>query len=410
MVPRTRVFACLGLLSSYARSATTLNTIEVPLTSNLANNIGEEYYMNITIGTPGQLQTMTIDTGSSNAIVIGSNASLCETSVCAGGTLNLSTSSTLESIDPGTLQQVYADHAYFGGDYFRDRVQISMCKGLMIEIAGQRPIPCSPRVVVNTFPDDIMITNFPMGIANETILFFPPYTGILGLGYSSHMAFPSATEDSHKAALPPSFVEALVQAGAISSRLYSIYLNSLDRQGSILFGGVDTAKYRGSLTTLNVVAEDEKPADNFHLYLESITMWPHGGQNQTVVRSTKDRRYTTIPDTGTPDWYLPTSAYLKVIEQAAVRSSNVVLLSTTYDDERLVKPCSDVAHGRANTTRFEIIFSGNGTNTGTLILELADLFTPLTSENGSAVTDETCAGCALQKKATTCFWSQAALR
>ena len=131
MASPTRVLVCLGLLSSYAIAATIPNTIEVPLTSNFANTIGERHFMNITIGTPGQVQTMTIDTGSSNAIVLGSNASFCETSVCAGGTLNLSTSSTLETIDPGTLQQAYVDHDYFEGVYFRDRVQMSMCKVLM---------------------------------------------------------------------------------------------------------------------------------------------------------------------------------------------------------------------------------------------------------------------------------------
>lgn len=226
-----------------------------------------------------------------------------------------------------------------------------------------------------------------MGIANKTVLFFPPYTGILGLGYSRHMAYPSAIGKSHEKVLPPSFVEALVQAGAISSRLYSIYLNSLDRHGSIMFGGLDTAKYHGPLTTLNIVAKDEKPAHHFYLYLDSVTMWPHDGSTQTIVRSTEERRYMTIPDTGTPDWSLPTSAYHKVVGHAGVTSTHDVLLSTSFEDERLVKPCGDVAHG-ANATRFEITFAGNGTNTGTLKLELADLFTPLTSEDGSAVTDE----------------------
>lgn len=131
MVSPISVLSCLCLLLSYARAATTPNTIELALTSNFANTVGERYYMNITIGTPGQLQTMAIDTGSSNAVVLGANASFCETSVCAGGTLNLSTSSTLETISPGDLKQAYVDHAYFGGDYFRDRVQIGMCQGLI---------------------------------------------------------------------------------------------------------------------------------------------------------------------------------------------------------------------------------------------------------------------------------------
>ncbi|KAH0289040.1 acid protease, partial [Aureobasidium sp. EXF-3399] len=339
MVSLIRVLACLGLLSSCARAATTPNTIELALTSNFAKTIGERYYMNISIGTPGQVQTMAIDTGSSNTIVLGSNASFCETSVCAGGTLNLSAASTLETIDSGALQQSYVDHEYFEGDYFGDRVQMN----------------------------DLAITNFPMGIANRMALFFAPYTGILGLGYSSHMAWPGTK--SKKVALPPSFVEALVQAG------------------SILFGGVDTAKYRGPLTTLNVVAEDEKPAGNFYLYLESVTMRPHGGQNRTIVRSTKHRRYRTVPDTGTPSWYLPTSAYRKVIKQAGVTSTDDVPLSSVFEHRKYVRPCRDVAYGTANTTRFDITFSGNGTNTGTLNLELANLFTPLTSEHGSVVTD-----------------------
>lgn len=257
----------------------------------------------------------------------------------------------------------------------------------MFEIAGQQPISCSLRVVINSFTDDTAITNFPMGIANRMALFYTPYTGILGLGYSSLMAYPGYKKKSSEFALPPSFVEALVQASAISSRLYSIYLNTLDRPGSIVFGGVDTAKYHGPLTTLNVVAKDEEAGDNFFLYLDSITMWPHGGQNQTIVRSTKHRKYITVPDTGTPAWHLPSGAYRQVIEQAGVTSTDDVTLSTVFKHRRFVRPCSDVAYGIANTTRFDITFSGNGTNTGTLNLELADLFTPLTSEDGSAVTD-----------------------
>jgi hypothetical protein len=131
---------------------------------------------------------------------------------------------------------------------------------------------------------------------------FTPHTGILGLGYSSPMAHPTlrGMKKSHKVALPPSFVEALVQARAISSRLYSICLGSLDRSGFILFGGLDTAKYHGTLTTLNVLAMDQKPAHNFYLYLDSVTMQPHNGPKQTIVRSTKELRYITVPDTGTP--------------------------------------------------------------------------------------------------------------
>jgi hypothetical protein len=263
----------------------------------------------------------------------------------------------------------------------------------MFEIAGRAINTLKRKNEADKFPDDITITNFPMGIANRMALRFVPCTGILGLGYSSPMtsAFDRWLQNSHKVVLPvlpPSSVEALVQAGAISSRLYSIYLNSLGGSGSIVFGGLDTAKYHGTLTTLNTVVRDDKPVHNFYLYLDPVIMHPHDGLTQTLLRSTKERRYTTLPDTGSPSWDLPTSAYHKVVEYAGVISTDDLKLSSDFEDSRLVKPCSDLAQGSANTTRFEIAFSGNGTNTGTLNVELADLFTPLTSGDGSTVTDE----------------------
>jgi hypothetical protein len=127
MVSPARVLSCLGLLSSCASAATTPNTIELAVTSNFANTTGR-YFVDVTVGTPGQLQTMEIDTGSSNAIILASNASFCETSVCEGGTLNSSASSTFETIMPGALRQPYASQESFKGDYFRDRVQLSTYK------------------------------------------------------------------------------------------------------------------------------------------------------------------------------------------------------------------------------------------------------------------------------------------
>ncbi|KAI4843661.1 acid protease [Aureobasidium sp. EXF-8845] len=380
MVSPVRLLSCLGLLSSFTRAATVPNTIELALTSNIANTTGEGYFVNITIGTPGQLQTMVIDTGSANAIVIASNTSFCASSVCDGGTLNSSASSTFETTNHGALKQG----------------TISEIEFIELEIAGRATNTLKRKNEADKFPDDITITNFPMGIANRMGLRFNPHTGILGLGYSSQMTPVSDRwlQDSHEVVLPvlpPSFVEALVQAGAISSRLYSIYLNSLDRSGSIIFGGLDTAKYHGTLTTLNVVALDEnKPADDFSLYLDSVTMHPHDEPKQTIVRPTEKEkyRYMTVPDTGSPSWDLPPSAYHKVAEYAGVISTDDLNLSSDFEDSRLVKPCSDLAQGSANTTRFEIVFSGNGTNAGTLNVELADLFTPLTAEDGSAVTDE----------------------
>ncbi|KAG9678159.1 acid protease, partial [Aureobasidium melanogenum] len=334
------------------------NTVELALTTSFDNQDGNQYYVNFTVGTPGQLQTVLIDTGSSNTAIVSSNASFCRTVDCAGGTFDSSKSSTFETTKPEALRQYYVDGTYLNGDYFTDVVQMN----------------------------DLQITNFSMGLGNKFNMTFQPYTGTLGLGYSSQMVH-VWKKNQPKVTLPPSFVEALVQAGVISSRLYSIYLNALDWYGSILFGGLDTEKYEGPLTTLNFFPGADGVVDNFYLRLESVKMYPHDGPNQTVVQSAKDRTFITVLDTGTPGWELPTSAYHKVLGYAGVEPADGAYPGSGIDDDGFVRPCADVARGLDNTTRFEITFTGHGTNTATLNLELADLFTPLTSKDGSAMTD-----------------------
>ncbi|KAG9953559.1 acid protease, partial [Aureobasidium melanogenum] len=354
-----KILSYLSLLFCCVRAAISHpNTLELALTTSLGDQDGSEYYVNFTIGTPGQLQTVLLDTGSSNTAIVSSNASFCRALDCAGNTFDSSKSSTFKTTKPEALKQYYVDGTYLEGDYFTDVVQMN----------------------------DLQITNFSMGLGNRFNTTFRPYTGTLGLGYSSHMVYVKKANQP-KVTLPPSFMEALVQAGAISSRLYSIYLNTLDWYGSILFGGLDTEKYEGPLTTLNFFPGGEGAVDNFYLRLESVKMSPHDGPNQTIVQSTKDQPITTVLDTGTAGWQLPTSAFYKLLGYAGVELADGAYHVSGMDGDAFVRPCADVVRGLDNTTRFEITFAGHGTNTATLNLELADLFTPLTSKDGSAMTD-----------------------
>jgi hypothetical protein len=195
-----------------------------------------------------------------------------------------------------------------------------------------------------------------------------------------------------KKGMPPTFVEGLVQAGAISSCLYSIYMNTLDQYGSILFGGVDTEKYKGPLTTLNLLrSRNTEKVDNFFLYLEEIKMESSNEPSQTILRPTNDSKLETWVDTGCPDWHIPASAYQEVVKRAGGERAGKLargdwpgVLSSHY-----VRPCGEVARGFINTTHFEITFAGNGSQTAKLHLELADLFSPITTKDGSAATDDT---------------------
>lgn len=231
--------------------------------------------------------------------------------------------------------------------------------------------------------DDLVISKLPFGLAHRLKESITPHTGLMGLGYSSNMS-----DRKRKKDMPPTFLEGLVQAGAIPSRLYSIYMNTLDRYGSILFGGVDTDKYKGPLTTLNLLpARYTGKVDDFNLCLEEIKMQPFNEPSQTILRSTNESRYETSIDTGTPDWWIPTSAYQEVLKYAGGEPPKGVWAEVS--SRHRVRPCSEVARGIANTTYFEITFAGNGSNTARLRLELADLFSPVTEKDGSAAIDGT---------------------
>jgi hypothetical protein len=126
----TRILLDIFLLFCCARAAKPhLKTVELALMSSVGKRDGFMYYANITVGTPGQLQTLLVDTGSANTFVFASNASFCEKRSCDDGTFNLSKSSTSEVINPGTFEAKFMmGTTWFKGDYIRDVVQISALK------------------------------------------------------------------------------------------------------------------------------------------------------------------------------------------------------------------------------------------------------------------------------------------
>ncbi|KAK6008670.1 hypothetical protein QM012_000573 [Aureobasidium pullulans] len=351
----TEVLISLSLLFCYGTATDHPRTVELALMSSVDNTEGIQYFVNLTVGTPGQLQTVFIDTGSSNTVVFSSNASFNDTPGSVGGTFDSTQSSTFEMIRAGALNLYFGlATTWFNGDYVKDVIQIN----------------------------DLVIKRIPFGLAYRLRASFTPYTGILGLGYSGKMSY----KKKHQEASPPNFVEGLVQAGAISSRLYSIYLNTLDQYGSILFGGLDTDKYEGQLTTLNFLHPHGKAKiNNFLLYLEEVKVKPYNESYRTILRSTTGNRPYTLPDTGVADWQLPNSAYREVVRYAGGQPSMGLWPGVGYED--IVRPCCEVARGIANTAHFEITFSGNGSNTANLRVDLADLFSPIATKDGSAATD-----------------------
>ena len=96
------------------------------------------------------------------------------------------------------------------------------------------------------------VPNVPFAVAKKST----SALGVLGLGYSKQ---PGLTR-------VPTFSEVLLQNKIIKLNAYSLWLNDLTAEsGSILYGGLDTAKIDGSLTTLPVRPPDVIPVGQVDL-------------------------------------------------------------------------------------------------------------------------------------------------
>lgn len=117
--------------------------------------------------------------------------------------------------------------------------------------------------------------------------------GILGIGYEINEVQVGVAGLEPYANLPA----AMVKQGLINSNAYSLWLNDLDAStGSILFGGVDTDQFTGTLETIPV----QKEAGNFYEFLVTLTEMSLGGT--TLV---SDLALAVLLDSGTSLTYLP---------------------------------------------------------------------------------------------------------
>ncbi|EME80578.1 uncharacterized protein MYCFIDRAFT_21497, partial [Pseudocercospora fijiensis CIRAD86] len=189
--------------------------VNVPLSNELFL-----YYMEMTVGTPPQEFQVHVDTGSSDLWLNYAGSEYCElpSDPCITGTYNANDSSTYEYINSlFTIQ--YVDGSDSAGDYVRDEVRI---------MDGEVVIPSQ---------------QFGVGYASSTP------DGILGIGYAANEVQVAYGGEEY-ANLPVS----LRNESYINTLAYSFWLNDLmAEEGELLFGGVDTAKYRGELVSLPII-------------------------------------------------------------------------------------------------------------------------------------------------------------
>lgn len=241
----------------------------------LINHIaGGGYFAQVKVGTPGQVITMLLDTGSSDAWVLSHEADLCTDEdlqdlygmTCAD-TYDPSQSSTSKMVKPDGFRILYLDGGTASGDYITDDFTIGGTTLKSLQMA------CVTQAVRGT--------------------------GILGLGFSA----------SERAAIKyPNIMDELANQGKIGCKAYSLYLN--DRRtdtGTILFGGIDTDKFIGRLEVLPLHKPPGSGANysSFEVNFASVTLTHTNGTTVTIPTSILDHPAPAVLDSGTTLSYLP---------------------------------------------------------------------------------------------------------
>jgi len=305
-----------------ARLRKRLNTVQETLDNELTL-----YYANITLGTPAQSLQLSIDTGSSDLWVNSASSQLCESSSsqCQGGTYSQSASSSVKVVNTN-FNISYVDGSGSSGDYLSDTLGFG-------------------GVTLDSF-------QFGLGSTSSSTM------GVLGIGYPiNEVQVNRAGSKSY-----PNLPQALVNAGHINRDAYSLWLNDLDAStGSILFGGVNTAKYHGNLVTVPVI-----PTDG--VYYELAVAMTGVSFNGNNMASTGDLPIAVLLDSGTSLIYLPDDIVTNIYKQV-----NVV-----YEQGTAYGYCED-----ANTNKnLTFTFSGQ-----TINVPLNELYISLgTNSRGQPVT------------------------
>ncbi|RFU34494.1 hypothetical protein B7463_g1875, partial [Scytalidium lignicola] len=268
------------------------------ITESLANNYtGGSYVASVQVGTPPQTQTLVIDTGSSDVWLLSSDADLCsdpsEQDSAGGGcstTFDQTKSSSFKVVSQGSFEIQYQDNSGASGDYVSDNFKIG----------------------------DITIKALEMGLANLTTI----PSGLMGIGY-----------DTNEAAkrIYPNIIDDLATQGLITKKAYSLFLNDLDAStGSIIFGGIDTQKFHGSLVTVPIIPDETQDGTEvfaeFNVALTGLTV-TFSSSNSTDVAGPAYSE-TVILDSGTSITYLPDELAAEVFEHIGAfddteRSGNV---------------------------------------------------------------------------------------
>ena len=240
----------------------------------LNNNDGLEYLVNITVGTPAQKLSVTLDTGSSDLWIPASSAPLCKKGSCDFGSFNAGSSSTYKLVQKGGFNITYAAPGDTdAGDWGTDT----------ITIGGSSPIPSQQ-----------------IGVADDL---FDPH-GVMGIGFDTNESEAQQPGEG----VYPSTLDNLVTAGLIQRKAFSLYLNErAATSGSVIFGGIDTTKYTGDLVALPLQPSPDGAVREYFVSLTGVSFTDASGT--TTQLSPDGYAQATLLDSGTTNTILTNEVF-----------------------------------------------------------------------------------------------------
>ncbi|KAL5001709.1 aspartic peptidase domain-containing protein [Aspergillus recurvatus] len=277
---------------------------------------GDIYSTNLTIGNPPQPVEVSVDTGSADLWVVYSDNPVCDVrgARCDDyGTYDPSSSRSYDGLSE-EFSIEYGDSSWAEGYYAIDTLTI----------------------------ENAEIPEVQFAVAVESSL----DKGILGIGYSTNVA------STYRY---PNLPELLVANNITSSNAYSLWLNRLGSdEGTILFGGINTAHYTGPLRTVPVVRYN---GNYIHLWLTLSEMGVESASDD-IAKSYSDTRSTNgeqefpivaLVDSGATLTYLPSNVVAQIFSDLDVH---------LYEPEQFgYVPCDTYLVGRED---YNLTFTFSG--------------------------------------------------
>ncbi|RUS17246.1 rhizopuspepsinogen precursor [Endogone sp. FLAS-F59071] len=283
-----------------------INVGTVPMTDD-GNDL--EYYASIKVGTPGQTFKLDFDTGSSDLWFPYTG---CK-STCSGKTLYNPSASSTYMKDGRSWSISYGDGSSSSGILAKDNVNLGglLIKGQTIDLASE---------ISSEFESDVI-------------------DGLLGLAFDSITSVSGIKTP----------VDNLISQGLISNPEFGVFLGKASNGGGgeYVFGGYDSAKVGGTLTTV--------PVDN------SQGFWGITVSGVVTATGTKEgSSFSAILDTGTTLLILTESVAAKVARTFGATDNGDGTYTITCDASKLSDLVFTINGAKFKVPAADLIYENDG--------------------------------------------------